>query len=409
MGTTPDAVTLLAAVFSVLKSDCPTVTLRRLQMNNPNATRRIQTIIIGGGQAGLSVGYHLARRGLPFVILDANPHIGDAWRNRWDSLKLFTPARYAGLPGFPFPMRGDLAPTKDQVADYLQSYADRFHLPVRNGVKVDALTREGERFVVTAGDLRFESDNVVVAMADYQKPRTPAFARDLDPRIVQFHAHSYRNASQLQEGSVLIVGVGNSGAEIGLEVARTHQTWLSGKEFGHVSFRIDSPIGRFVLMRLVRFIGHHILTLGTPIGRKFRPKTLSHGGPLVRVHPIDLVNAGIERVPKVAGVRNGQPFLEDGRILDVKNVIWCTGYDPGFSWIHLPIFGDDRRPVHERGIVTKEPGMYFVGLHFMYSMTSATLIGVGRDANHVVKNIQARVRARNFQSVEQIPQVKVAI
>ena len=378
-------------------------------MNNPNATKRVQTIIVGGGQAGLSVGYHLAKRRLPFLILDANPHIGDAWRNRWDSLKLFTPARTAGLPGFPFPMRGDLAPTKDQMADYLQAYAERFHLPVRNGVRVGSLTKEGERFVITAGDLRFESENVVVAMANYQKPRTPAFARDLDPGIVQLHAHEYRNPSQLQDGGVLLVGVGNSGAEIGLELARTHRTWLSGKETGHLPIQIDSLMGRFVLARVVRFIGHHILTLSTPIGRKLRPKMLSHAAPLVRVRPIDLIHAGIERVSRVVGVQNGKPLLDDGRILEVNNVIWCTGYDPGFSWIHLPIFGEDGRPVHERGIVTNEPGMYFVGLHFLYSMTSATLIGVGRDARHVVKNIQLRMRTHTSPSMERIPQAKTAV
>jgi putative flavoprotein involved in K+ transport len=378
-------------------------------MNNPGATKRVQTIIVGGGQAGLPVGYHLARRGLPFVILDANPHIGDAWRHRWDSLKLFTPARSVGLPGFPFPLRGDLAPTKDQVADYLQVYARRFHLPVRNGIRVDSLTKEGERFIVTAGDLRFESENVVVAMANYQKPRRPAFAGDLDPGIVQLHAHDYRSPSQLQEGGVLIVGVGNSGAEIGLELSRTRRTWLSGKESGHMPFRIDSLIGRFVMTRLVRFIGHHILTLGTPIGRKLRPKMLFNAAPLVRVRPIDLANAGVERVPRVAGVRNGKPLLSDDRILDVKNVIWCTGYEPGFSWIHLPIFGEDGQPMHERGIVTNEPGMYFVGLHFLYSMSSATLIGVGRDANHVVKDIQLRVRAHTPQAVERTAPVKATL
>jgi putative flavoprotein involved in K+ transport len=306
-------------------------------------------------------------------------------------------------------MRGDLAPTKDQMADYLQKYAERFHLPVSNGIKVDSLTKESERFVMTAGDLRFESENVVVAMANYQKPRTPVYARDLDPGIVQLHAHEYRNPSQLRDGGVLLVGVGNSGAEIGLELARTHRTWLSGKETGHIPVRIDSVIGRFVVTRVVRFIGHHILTLGTPIGRRLRPKMLSHAAPLVRVRPIDLSNAGVERVPRVVGVQNGKPLLNDGRTLDVQNVIWCTGYDPGFSWIHLPIFGEDGQPVHERGVVANEPGMYFVGLHFLYSMTSATLIGVGRDARHVVKNIQSRMRTHTSRSMERIPQVKTAL
>ena len=180
----------------------------RNEMNTHLRLRETQTIVIGGGQAGLSVGYHLAKRGVPFQILDANPRIGDAWRNRWDSLRLFNPARYAGLPGLRFPARGDKFPTKDQVADYLVDYAQRFHLPVRNSVKVDRLWKEGGRFVITAGDQRFEAENVVVAMANYQVPRTPAFARDLDPAIVQLHSHEYRNPSQLQEGGVLVVGSG---------------------------------------------------------------------------------------------------------------------------------------------------------------------------------------------------------
>jgi putative flavoprotein involved in K+ transport len=360
-------------------------------MNTEN-TRRIHTIVIGGGQAGLAVGYHLAKRGIPFIILDANKRVGDAWRNRWDSLRLFTPARYVGLPGFRFPGRGDLAPTKDEMADYLQSYAERFQLPVRNGIKVESLTKSADGFLVTADGLQFESKNIVVAMANYQQPRTPAFATDLDPSITQLHAHNYRNPSQLQKGGVLIVGVGNSGADIGLEVARTHRTWLSGKESGHMPVRVDSIFGRFFFIRLVRFIGHHVMTVSTPIGRKVRPKMLSHSAPLVRVQPVDLARAGVERVARVVGVKDGRPLLADGGILDVRNVIWCTGYEPGFSWIRLPIFGEDGRPIHERGVVTQMPGMYFVGLHFLYSMTSATLVGVGRDAKHIVKAIQARSR-----------------
>jgi len=353
-------------------------------------TQHTHTVVIGGGQAGLSVGYHLAKRGIPFVILDAHPRVGDAWRNRWDSLRLFTPSRYAGLPGFPFPGRGDAFLTKDEVADYLESYAQRFHLPVKNGVEVDSLSKEGQRFVTTAGDLRFESANVVVAMANYQVPRVPDFARELDPAVVQLHSHDYRNPSQLRDGGVLVVGVGNSGADIGLEVAQSHPTWMSGKESGHIPFRIETFLASNFLVRLVRFVGHHVLTVSTPIGRKVRPKLLSKAAPLVRVKPQDLIDAGIERVPRVVGVRSGRPLLANDRTLDVNNVIWCTGYHPGFAWIKMPIFGEDGRPVHERGIVHGMPGMYFVGLHFLYAMSSASLIGVSRDAERVVKALASR-------------------
>src|SRR6266540_108337 len=181
------------------------------------APEHIETVIIGGGQAGLSVGYHLMRRDRPFVILDANQRIGDAWRKRWDSLRLFTPARYDGL----------------------ESYAARFELPVQTGVRVDRLSRNSDRFMVAAEDRRFEADHVVVAMATFQVPRVPPFAPELDPDVLQLDAGQYRNPSQLQEGGVLVVGAGNSGAEIALEVASRHPTWLAGKESGHVPFRIE--------------------------------------------------------------------------------------------------------------------------------------------------------------------------
>lgn len=361
-------------------------------MHSQQDSTRIQTLVIGGGQAGLSVGHHLAKRGLPFLILDANQRIGDAWRNRWDSLRLFNPARYAGLPGLPFPARGDSFPGKQEMADYLETYAERFHLPVRTGVKVDRLSKQGDRFVVTAGGLRFEPENVVVAMANYQNPHVPAFASDLDPDILQLHSHDYRNPAQLQNGAVLVVGAGNSGADIAIEVSRTHKTRMSGKESGHIPYRIESFFARFFLVRLIRFLGHHVLTVSTPMGRKLRPKMLHRANPLVRVKPWDLTSAGVERVARVVGVRNGRPRLADGRTLNVANVIWSTGYRSGFSWIDLPIFGEEGDPIHERGIVPQAPGLYFVGLHYLYSMTSATLIGVGRDAERVVRAIEARVR-----------------
>src|SRR4029077_6020203 len=193
----------------------------------------------------------------------------------------------------------------------------------------------------SAGGASFEAENVVVAMGSHQKPRVPAFARELDQKIAQLHSLDYRNPSQLKEGGVLIVGVGNSGADIALEVARTHQTWLSGKESGHVPFRIETFAGRFIFLRIVRFIGHHVLTVATPIGRRLRPTLRFQAAPLIRVKPQDLTAAGIQRVPRVAGVTNGRPVLEDGRVLDVANVIWCTGFTNGFSWIDLPIFGAD--------------------------------------------------------------------
>jgi putative flavoprotein involved in K+ transport len=352
----------------------------------------VNTVVIGGGQAGLSVGYHLKRQGVDFVILDDRARVGDVWRRRWDSLRLFTPARHAGLDGLRFPAPPFSFPTKDEMADYLETYAQAFALPVRSGVRVNRVSRAADGgFLVVAGDQRFHAQNVVVAMAQYQRPRVPAFAERLAPQIVQLHSLQYRNPSQLAPGDTLIVGVGNSGAEIAVETAARHQTWLAGPDTGHVPFRIDGLAARLALSRLVlRVVFHRILSIATPIGRRMRPKMLHKAAPLIRLKPKDLVNTGVIRVPRVIDVRQGLPVLEDGRILDVANVIWCTGFDPGFSWIDLPVFGADGEPRHTAGIVEDEPGLYFVGLHFLYAFSSDMIHGVGRDAARIAGIVAAR-------------------
>lgn len=355
-------------------------------------TERYDTVVIGGGQAGLVTGYYLNEAARDFVILDAGTRIGDAWRNRWDSLNLFTPARYSGLPGMPFPAPPHSFPTKDEMADYLEAYADRFDLPVELDVRVDHLTKQGDRYLVNAGERRFLADNVVVAMATHQVPVVPDFARELDGDIVQLHSSEYRNPSQLRDGNVLVVGAGNSGAEIAMEVARNHSTMLSGRDVGHIPFHIDSFVGRhFGVPFVLRILFHRILTVDTPLGRKARPRFLSRGTLLVRTKPDDLTAAGIERVPRTAGGQGGLPLLDDGRTAEVTNVIWATGYRPDFSWIDLPVFDESRtEPNQYRGVVADEPGLYFVGLLFLYAASSEILCGVGRDAKYVVEHLTSR-------------------
>ena len=350
---------------------------------------RIETVVIGGGQSGLAVGYHLARQGRPFVILDANEQIGDSWRKRWDSLRVFTPARLDGLPGMPFPAPASSLPTKDEVADYLAAYAARFDLPVRTGVQVDGLSRFGDRFAVTSGDRRIEADNVVVAPGAYHHPRVPEFAPELDPAIMQMHSSEYRNPSQLREGGVLVVGAGNSGAEIALEASRARRTWLSGRDTGHEPVRPGSGPDRLVTP-LMWFVAMHVLTVRTPVGRKVQRMFRSRGIPLARVRRKDLAVAGVELVPRTAGILHGSPVLEDGRVLDVANVIWCTGFAPDLRWINLPVFNEDGDPVHDRGVVESEPGLYFVGMYFLYALSSVLIGGVGRDAEHVARHIASR-------------------
>ena len=357
-------------------------------------TERIETVVIGGGQAGLAVGHHLRRLDRPFVILDAAERTGDSWRNRWDSLVLFTPARYNGLPGMRFPAPSNSFVTKDQMADFLEEYARHFELPIRRRTRVNRLTRRGQNYAVHTDDTIYEVDNIVVAMANYQKSRIPGFSSELDARVVQLHASEYKGPDQVAPGSVLIVGLGNSGADIGLELARTHHTYVSGVETATVPFRIESFLGNRIGIRMVRFLGQYVLNGSTPIGRTAKQKLLRKAGPLVRVKPQDLTAAGVERVGRIVDVQDGRPRTQDGSILDVDNVIWCTGYRPGFEWIQLPALDSETGyPRHERGVAIDHPGLFFVGLHFLHAATSATVTGVSRDAKHVTRPLDTRMRA----------------
>jgi putative flavoprotein involved in K+ transport len=348
------------------------------------------TVVVGGGQAGLVTGFHLAGRQIDHVILDAHHRVGDAWRQRWDSLALFTPARASGLDGMPFPARGDHYPTKDEMADYLEAYARRFDLPIRTDARVERARREASSFVIETASCTLRSKNLVVAMSNYQQPRIPTFAGELDPGITQLHSVEYRNASQVADGPVLVVGAGNSGAEIAFELANTHRTLLAGRESGHIPFRIERAFGRHVGSRLVPFVGHRIVSLATPVGRKVRPKFLKMSAPLVRVKPSDLAKRGVERVTRVTGVDHGRPIIDGHQIVDAKTVIWCTGFTPGFTWLDLPAFSDDGSPLHDRGVSTEIPGLYFVGRKFQYAASSDTLVGVSRDAFYVVNALASR-------------------
>lgn len=358
-----------------------------------------KVIVIGAGQAGLSVGYYLKKNNIPFIMLDAGERVGDSWRNRWDSLRLFTAAKFNGLAGMRFPASPNYFPTKDEMADYLENYAKHFNLPVKTGIRVDSLSGENNYYCISAGDQHFRAEHVVIAMSSFQTPRIPKFAKELNPDIKQFHSLDYRTPSQFKEGGVLVVGAGNSGAEIALEAAANgHQVWLSGRDTGHVPFNIEGRLAKMILARLVgRILFHRVLSLSTPIGRKVRPKIISQGGPLVRIKPKAFIKAGIKRVERVSGVRNGLPVIENEQIQNVKNVVWCTGFYPSFSWIDIPVFNNNE-PIQNRGVVEKEPGLYFTGLHYQYSLSSGMIHGVKRDAEHVVKVILYRLKSGTQQS-----------
>lgn len=360
---------------------------------------RFDILVIGAGQAGLSVGYHLKQRGVRFAIVDESARVGDAWRKRWDSLRLFSPAWLDSLDGMPFPLPRNAFPTKDQMADYLEAYAKRFELPVMSSTQVARLSREGDLFVLETNRGTLRAKQVVIAMASFQKRKVPAFASELKSEIKQLHSSEYKSPSQLQPGGVLVVGCGNSGAEIALEVARTHQVVMTAKKNDEVPFDNASFLGRWLLIGfLMRVVFHRLLTIKTPLGRKARPAMLTKATPLIRTRAADLARAGVTRSgTRITAARDGLPITDEGRALDVKNVIWCTGFESGQPWIDLPIFDADGQPRHEAGVVTEAPGLYFVGLPFLYSMSSAMVHGVGRDAARISDHVAAELHATQAQ------------
>jgi putative flavoprotein involved in K+ transport len=364
---------------------------------NTETTERHEVVVIGGGQAGLAAGYHLAQRGIEFVILEASARVGDVWRDRYDSLLLYSPARYDALPGYPFPLARNAFPTGRQMGDYLEAYVEHNRLPVQTAVRVESLTAapEGGGYTITAGPRTYHADQVIVATGAFQRPHVPDFAGQLDPSIRQLHSADYRNPGQLADGPVLVVGVSHSGADLAHELATAgHRTILSGKAHGQLPFSVDSRRGMLALP-IMRFVAWNLLTLNTPIGRKMAPKVRKGGGPLLRIRRGDLERAGVEWLEaRTTGVRDGKPTLADGTVLDVANVIWCTGFRPDYGWIDLPIIGEDGWPTQHRGVVDSAPGLYVLGIPFLYSFTSMLVVGAGRDAGHVVDRVAARAGSR---------------
>ena len=346
---------------------------------------RFYTVVIGGGQAGLAAGFFLSKLGESFVILDENSRPGESWRCRWDSLRLFTPSQFNGLPGSPYPKPAYYFPTKDEVAAYLEGYARQFNLPVRGGERAEALSRSehGFRLSTRAGTLF--ARNVIVATGPYHQPHTPSWAGDLDRGILQFHSSAYRNPGQVPVQNVLVVGAGNSGAEISLELARAgKRVWLAGRDVGRIP---ADTLGKAFGGRPYWWFISRVLSVNTPIGRKMRANVLHHGSPLIRANRPQLIKAGVSLTPRVSGVQAGKPQLEDGRSLPVDALIWATGFRPDYHWIDLPVFDETGYPRHQRGVVPQAPGLYFLGLPFQTALSSALLGGVSADARYVTSHI----------------------
>jgi putative flavoprotein involved in K+ transport len=358
-----------------------------VQTSAPTRVERFDTIVIGGGQAGLAVGHELAARDTDFVILSDEARLGDNWRKRWDSLRLFTPARYSGLPGMPFPAPADHLADKDEVADYLERYAERFDLPIRLDTRVDSLAWDGDRYVIRSGGRRFEADNVIVATGAFQQLRLPSVASRLAAEIHQIHSSEYRNPFELPDGPVLVVGAGNSGAQIALELARFRKVWLSGRNTGHLPRRI---LGRDLFDWIWPLISR--ATVETRPGRRLREKARRGGDALIGIPERELATAGVLRVGRLDEERAGLPVC-GSEVIAPSVIVWCTGFAPDYGWIDLPVIGDDGYPRHRRGVAIDRPGLYFVGLRFQHRLSSSLLGGVGADAAFIADCVARRSEA----------------
>ena len=347
------------------------------------------TVVLGAGKSGLAAGYYLSQRGRDFVILDQGERPGDSWRQRWDSLRLFSPAHWNSLPGVPFPAPHGTFPSKNEMADYLDAYVRRFQLPVEQRVQVTRVSRDADQFRIACADRILYCSNLVVATGHSARSFVPDFAAQLHPGIQQLHSSSYRRPADVVGSSSLVVGFGTSGADIAVELASAgRRVQIAGEPTTRIPPFVLKIPGNLWWLYL-----HYVLTIDTPIGRKLRSKISAGGSPLIRYGREEVIASGARHVARVSGVAAGKPLLADGSVADVDSVIWCTGFSPAFDFLDLPDLpvGKKGWPVAPHGAVDAIKGLYFLGLPFQVGLTfRSLLVPAGRDAALVVEQIQRR-------------------
>ena len=356
----------------------------------PDASReRFDVVVVGAGQAGLAMGYFLARQGGRFVILEATDSIGAAWRTRWASLVLFTPRRHSALAGLAFPGDPDSYPTRDEVIAYLEQYAATFELPIELNSAVRSLTVKDGTFVVGLDDRQIEADQVVVATGPFQVPLVPALAGQLEPELFQTHSTGYMRPSDVPEGRVVVVGGGNTGYQIAKELSATHQVHLAvGSRQKPLPQRF---LGRDLFWWLTK-TGLIKKTVDTRIGRR-----LQHRDTLIGSKPRELRRRyGIDLKPRVVGATGRTISFADASELEVDAVIWATGYRSDYAWINAPVVDSDRRLQHRRG-VTEVPGLFFLGLSWQHTRGSALIGWVKDDAEFIAEQIAALAEVRSAE------------
>ena len=358
----------------------------RLAAPQDRSPSSYETAVVGAGQAGLAVGYFLARAGVDFVILERGHALAPAWRERWDSLTLFTPRRYDGLPGLPFPGDPEGYPGRDEVIAYLERYAEEHELPVRLGSEVRRLTAEDGGLVLDVDGEHVRAGQVVVATGPFQAPFVPEIAGDLDERVVQMHSTGYRRPGNMPEGIVLVVGGGNTGFQIAKELSATRTVLLSvGSRQTPLPQRL---LGRDLFWWLTK-LGLLRKNVETRLGKRLRQRET-----LIGSSPRELErDFAVELKPRAVSASGRTVRFADGSEAEVDGVVWATGYRADHAWIDAPVFGDEGRLQHRRG-VTEVPGLYFLGLTWQYTRGSALLGWVADDAEFIARRVaEARTRS----------------
>jgi putative flavoprotein involved in K+ transport len=340
----------------------------------------VDVLVIGAGQAGLAMGYHLAERGLSFVVADANPEVGHVWRSRWESLRLFTAGQFNNLPGMSFPAARGSYPGKDEVAEFLRSYVAKFALPVRLNTTVTRLTRDDEGYLAetTSGPIR--AKQVVVATGPFQVPFTPPVSEQLDPELPQLHSSAYRRPEDLPEGRVLVVGGANSGQQIALEVSESRSVEISvGQKLPTLPQR---PLGRDIwwwltATRLAR------VPVSSRLGQRLSQRDVVIGGGLK-----ELRRHGVEIRPRVVGASGRTLSFDDGASAQYDGIVWATGFRIDHSWIEVSEIKGERGQVRHVHGVTESPGLYMLGMTWQHTRTSALLGWVGDDADFLAERMR---------------------
>jgi putative flavoprotein involved in K+ transport len=342
--------------------------------------KRTKVIVVGGGQAGLTAGYYLSQARIPFLILDAEARVGESWRRRWDSLELFTSARYSALPDLPFPGDPDHYPGKDEVGDYLENYARTFELPIRHESRATSVERSDGGYRIATQSSEYEATQVIISTGAYQRPRVPPLSTKLSDEVTQLHSSDYHNPEQLAADEVLVVGAANSGAQIAEDLATTHRV--------HLSKGAKIPrLPRRVLGKSVHFYGDHLGLIAAPLdswrGRTQRGDLLIGTSlrQLKRHHGVDLCGRTVDAHGRTVN-------FDDGGELEVTTLIWATGFHSDYSWVHVSVFDAQGLPIHRRG-VTDAPGLFFLGIKNQYSRGSSLIGWVKHDAAFIVDQVRS--------------------